>query len=343
MPLIIAASIADGRASVTYAGWVASAVLLGQLLAALVLPALGIRIVQRRLALGFAAMLLAGLLGTLPESSVGLLVGWFVAGLCSGALQYVGITAAAASPRLTLAFALRLGVVMIVAGIIAASVRIVGTFTSYSSTLTALAAVAAIVAATGLAFYRAPFDIGPPATSGRGNLRPTRIAGLATLLFLFVGQTGILAYAIQGATQRGVPLADAALTLAAIKFVVGAWLIYSGLRSASLRRQRIFAIGLLLALSVLTISVAEDIGTFFLGFLLFEITFNSLSAKLQAKVVELAPDLGRSWLTATMLLGAAFGPPLYGSAIELGQGPYFIALAVISAVMPAMWSARSAR
>jgi hypothetical protein len=340
MPLIVATLVEDGRASLVDAGWVASSVLLGQLSAALSLPAIRIRAIHRTLAIGIIVTLLIGLLGTLPESRVGLFLGWFVAGLCCGALQYLGFTTAASSTRPALAFALRLGIVMIVAGAVVAGVRVSGAFASYEATVTVLSLLTGCVAVAGLALYRMTAASTASLAAARRGAPPVQgIIGLATLLVLFMGQTGFMAYAIQGAAERGLPLADTVVALAAMKIVVGVWLVYAARSTTMPRSPRLFAAGAVLALGVLAVAAAEQLALFFLGLLVFEIAFNSLSAALQAKVVEAAPELGRDWLTAAALVGAALGPPLNGGMIALEQGRYFIAFAMISALMPALWTA----
>jgi hypothetical protein len=339
MPLIVAALIADGRMALAEAGWVASAVLLGQLLAALSLPLLGLRIVRRRVAVATILAMLLALFGTLPNSGAGVLLGWFVAGLCCGTLLYLGVTTAAASDRPAPAFALRLGVVMIVAGAVAVSVRMVGDVASYGSIIAALTVITAIVAAAGASLYRAtPRAVAPRAAAPRGSPRLDGVTGLAALLVLFVGQTGFFAYAVQAATARGLPLADTALALAAMKLAVGIWLACSAHSRIMRRSPHLVGAGAMLALGVLVVCGAQQIAAFFVGLLIFELAFNSLSAALQARVVEAAPTLGRDWLTAGILSGAALGPPLNGIMIELGKGDYFIAFAVASALIPALWA-----
>jgi predicted MFS family arabinose efflux permease len=341
MPLIVATLVTDERISLANAGWVASAVLVGQLLAALSLPAIRIRIVGRPSAMIIVLVLLIGLTSTLPDSQIALLLGWFVAGLCFGALQYLGLTTAAASARPAAAFALRLGVVMLIAGAVAASVRLTGTFASYQSTVIALSIIVGGVAAAGLSLYRVMNEAASTRRPARPDGRPSRgIIGLATLLVLFMGQTGFMAYAIQSATQRGLALTDTILALAGMKIIVGAWLISTARGTTMPRPRRLFAVGVMLALGVLAIAAAQHLALFFLGLLVFEIAFNSLSAALQAKIVEAAQELGRSWLTAAALIGAALGPPLNGSMIELAQGHYFIAFAMFSALAPALWAWR---
>jgi hypothetical protein len=338
MPLIVATLVADGRTSLANAGWVASAVLLGQLLAALSLPAIRIHAIGHSAATGVVVVLLVGLLGTLPDIRIGLLLGWFVAGLCSGTLLYLGCTMAAASVRPAAAFVLRLGVVMLVAGAVAAIVRLTGALASYGSTVIALSMIAGLVATAGLALYRAPAEA-PPARALAISARPPSrgIVGLATVLVLFMGQAGFLAYTIESASQRGLPLADTAIALAAMKIAVGAWLIHSARKATMPRSRRMLAAGGALALGIVAIANAQHLATFFVGLLVFEIAFNSLSAALQAKIVEAAPELGRNWLTAAIMIGAALGPPLNGSMIALGMDAYFIAFAMLTALAPGYW------
>jgi hypothetical protein len=72
--------------------------------------------------------------------------------------------------------------------------------------------------------------------------------------------------------------------------------------------------------------------------LAFEISFNILSARLQAQVVTTGALDARLWLTAAISLGAAIGPPVRGLFIAGGVDIWFVALAAATALAPALWS-----
>jgi MFS family permease len=340
MPLIVVSLVADSRTSIAQAGWVATAVLLGQLSTSLALPALAVRTVKRGPSLAVALALLAALMASGLDGATILFTGWFLVGGCCGVLQYLGIVTASNDPSPTFAFTLRLSIVLMIAGAVVVALQAADVLASYLSMLTALAAILGLVLATGLPLYH-------PQT---GNLRPEShkkaggqplgaVGGLATVFLLFVGQTGFLAYAIQSAIERGIATEEAAWALAAMKIVTGAWLLSiarTGLKSA--RRPRFLGLGLLLGFSVFLISYTGHWVGFIVGLIAYEIAFNTLAARLQGQVALAAPQSAGRWLTAAILLGAASGPPLHGAAISADAGAYFIGFAALSALLPSLWA-----
>lgn len=340
VPLIVAILIASGRTSLAGAGWVASALLFGQLAAALWLGATGTRRIARGLAAVTAFVLIVALWSTLRDDPASLLLGWFVGGLSCGALQHLGLMAAAASAHPPLAFPLRLGIVMIVAGCAAIGVRLTGAFASYDSVVIALIILIAALSAAGLTLYRdATTARSIASVTQRAGSTLTGMTGLAAILLLFIGQTGFLAYVLQSATDRGMLLAYTAFALAGMKIATGAWLVFSARHNIAVSRSsHILAVGALLGISVLIASATEQIAAFFLALLLFELAFNTLASAIQAKVMLAAAPGRRTWLTATVLIGAALGPPLNGAMISLALGNYFVVLAAISAFAPALWA-----
>ncbi len=345
MPLIVVTLIADARTSVAQAGWVASSVLIGQLLASLALPVLKIDTVRRRITIAAAFALLLALLATVIEGLALLLIGWALVGACCGLFQYVGTTTASGYFRPVFAFSLRLGIVLVLAGTVAGALQGSNAFASYGSILIVLCAIFGLVLCSGLALYR-PGNVQAPrprqAPPGRSTL--SQIAGLGTVFLLFVGQTGFLTYAVQGAVGRGMALADAAWAVAGMKVIAGIALLLlarGGLQEK--QRTRFLELGLLLAASLVAIAYAGTPAVFFLGLLGFELGLNILAARLQGKVVEAAPQFAGRWLTGTILLGAAAGPALHGVALGISSANLFLYVAVGSALIPALWaSLRSA-
>ena len=340
MPLIVVSLVADSRVSIAQAGWVASAVLLGQLSTSLTLPALAVRTVNRGPAIAVALVLLLAVIISGLGGAIGLFLGWFLAGACCGVLQYLGIVTASNDPSPTFAFSLRLSIVLILAGAVVVALQIGDVLASYLSMLAALGAIFSVVLATGIALYRPRLSNAERANLGTAdNQASHEFGGLGTVFLLFVGQTGFLAYAVQTATGRGMAVEETAWALAAMKIVTGAWLFLiarTGLKTAS--RPRFLGLGLLLGSSVLLISYTGHLVGLLLGLIVFEIAFNTLAARLQGKVVMLAPQFAGQWLTGAIFLGAASGPPLHGAAISAGVGAYFIGFAALSALLPSLWA-----
>ena len=153
IPLILVTLIAGGRVSTAEAGWIASAILLGQLLSSITLPALKITIVRRVLAFGAALLLLAGLSMTTMASSVSLYIGWFLVGGSAGVLMFLGTVSAAHYRNTTFAFSMRLGVVLCLAGSIIAGLLISQALVSNSSLLLALLLIFSLLLTVGLFLY----------------------------------------------------------------------------------------------------------------------------------------------------------------------------------------------
>lgn len=340
MPLIVASLVADSRTSVAQAGWVAAAILLGQLSTSLALPALAVRTVNRGPAVAVAGALLLALMASGMGGAASLFLGWFLVGACCGVLQYLGVVTASNDPSPTFAFSLRLSIVLMLAGAVVITLRAADVLASYLSMLTALAAAFGVVLATGLSLYHPPRGSPESASARKSASRsPREVVGLITVFLLFVGQTGFLAYAIQNAIERGMVIEETAWAFAGMKIVTGIWLLTiarTGFRNTL--RPRFFALGLVLGFSLIVISYTGRWSGFFVGLIAFEIAFNTLAARLQGAVAMAAPQFTGRWLTAAFLLGAASGPPLNGAAITAEAGPYFIGFAVLSALLPGLWA-----
>jgi hypothetical protein len=161
---------------------------------------------------------------------------------------------------------------------------------------------------------------------------------------LFVGQTGFLAYVIQSAGDRGLPVAEVVWAFAGIKVAAGLILLVLLRFAREAGQTRFLGLGMLLGACIVTVSLTRETFLFFVAMLLFEVAFNTLSARLQAtvsarlqaRVVSVCPGCA-GWLTGAILLGAAAGPPLNGMAIGAHAGAVFIALAVASALVPETW------
>jgi hypothetical protein len=195
-PLIVAVVVTDGRMSVADAGWVATAVLLGTLATAILLPLLDATDHPTVLRAMLAGILLFGLL--LSSFAGLLLVGWFIVGMCCGGFQYLGTSTAATHSRPAFAFPIRLGTVLCIAGLTVAAVRSIET-DSYLVMLFVLAVVLGLITATGIVLY-GPLKSRERAVD-RDPASPLKYLALAIVFVLFVGQTGLLAYVVQQAAR----------------------------------------------------------------------------------------------------------------------------------------------
>lgn len=133
-------------------------------------------------------------------------------------------------------------------------------------------------------------------------------------------------------------LADAAWAVAGMKFIAGVALLSianKGLNDQ--QRPRFLELGRLLGAGIVAVSYAQAPMMFFLGLLGVEIALNFLSARMQGKVAEVAPQFVGRWLTGTILLGAASGPILHGALLSAGGGTYFLGFGILSALIPELW------
>jgi hypothetical protein len=334
-PLIIPVLVVDGRASVADAGWIATAVLLGQFATALALPLLDVRLIARGPAVALAVTLLLGLVLSGLAGMPALLLGWFVVGVCCGGLQYLGTITAATHSRPAFAFPIRLGVVLCLAGAAAGALQWTAGLASYREMLVVLIAVFSLILIVGIALHH-PIEPQRRILEKDAQAGTLKYVALAIVFVLFVGQSGLLAYVIQGATERGIVLRDASWALAVMKVAAGVCLLMLARKGLQNRQNPRFAeLGAVLAISNFVVATTTDPIVFFLGLLGLEIGFNLLSARLQARVSDIAPYFGGQWLVATMLLGAASGPALHGLAIGVGSDAAFVAFAMLSALVPA--------
>jgi len=333
-PLIIAVLVIDGRTAVYDAGWITTATLLGQFGVALFLPLFGVGVIARTNAIALAVMLLAGLLLSGSDGMSALLLGWFVVGGCCGGLQYLGTLAAAAHPNPRFAYSVRLGVVLSLAGFVAGALQWTAGLSAYRTMTAVLMIVFSTLLVIGLLLYR-PVESRDGRHGGKTEFRLATYFGLAILFVLFVGQSGLLAYAVQNATERGIGLKNASWALAAMKVAAGWTLLFLARRVRRNDRNPSFAVlGTMLAVSDLVVATTTNSLMFFLGLLGLETGFNLISARLQAEVARGTSFFGSQWLLATMLFGAASGPSLRGATVGLDVGDAFVLFAMLSAVSP---------
>jgi MFS family permease len=348
LPLLIAAVIAQGKLPLAQAGWVASACLAGQLVASIVLPLLGFTYLKRNhAAMAIATLLVAVLCSSLPFAG-SLLVSWFVVGLACGNLYFLATTTAAAQPNREAAFAVRLSLTLVVSGLVIFALQLAKGFNDYATLAVQLSIVFAVLTLLGLWLYEPPQPAAnsPIASQNtpKHTVAPTdgRWYGLLVIFIVFVGQPGFWAYAVQNVQQRGIALEHVAYGIAVCKLAAGLWLYVNSKYRSKVQTKPLAAIdlllpGLVLVAALLCMSLASLAIVFMLGVLLWELSLNVLSARLQAAVVNDNPTRAGVWLTAAVFLGAATGPALHGLALQLGAGAVFVAYACMSALVPFVW------
>lgn len=339
MSFIVALAATDGLLSVAEAGWIGGLYTAGTLVATILLPLAGARRVTR-LPLIAGLTLLAGALawGTLARSTAALLGGWFVAGLVGGLYAFLGSTAAAASPDRLLAFGTRLGLVLLLAAAVIGGAHLSGGFRSYGHAVLVVGVGITVVTLAALKSYRAPsLAAGRPAQAASGiEQAGGGVGGLVVAALFFAGQTGFYAYAILLALRNGVSGEDLALIYVAAKLVAAGVVLSWG------TRERVgaptAAMGMLIALAVVTVAVSRDVSMFAAGIGVWHIAVNVQSTRVQAVAVACDPvRLGR-WLAAAMAIGATSGPVAHGALLSVGAGAWFIGFTVLSGALPWAWS-----
>jgi hypothetical protein len=338
VPLIVVALIADSRTSVAGAGWVASAILFGQLSTALLLPALGIQSVRRAYVFGAAVILTVGVAISSAAEYLVVLTGWFLVGQCCGVFSYLGTVVAAQFSRPVFAFSLRLGIVLIFAGCVSGVLQLFGMLASYRDLLTVVAGALIPMVACGTALHH-PISVQEGYVyQATQRLKVGSFAGLLTVYLFFVGQTGYLSYAVQQAVGRGMTFESTALSLALMKISAGIWVLCTScVGHDDLKSTRFGYLTVVLIIAIIALFYSKHIVVFFLALLAIEMALNRLSARLQAAVVAARPKFAGRWLTGIMLLGAASGPPLNGFMISIGLDGAFVLICVFSALGPLLW------
>lgn len=344
LPFLVLSLVIEGRVDVSVAGWVGSAFLLGMLTSALLLPLLRISRLDRWQAVSAIAVIEALLyfsVGTIVWAL--LLCQWFVIGFACGALQFLGATAAAASHDRPRAFALRLSVTLVLASAVIVCLSQLGNQAGYSVFADFLAGAFLVMALLGACLYanQSPPTASSATSSGATSLSISGdLSGLFVVFLFFVGQPGFWAYSMQSAAARGLELQYAAWVMAAVKIVSALTLLRrptSGDLGSSL--ANLLASGVSIGGGIYLMSSANTVVTFFIGFLLWEVALNLVSARLQGLVVAANPMVAGAWITGAMLLGAATGPVVHGAMIAWGAELTFLSYSALSGLFPLMWVA----
>jgi hypothetical protein len=340
MPLIIAAIIADGKVSVAEAGWLASARAIGELLVSLMLPATGaLHLSRTSIAVASASLLLA-VLAAASESPAVILVSFFIIGACSAGLKFAGTMSAAAYHSRSFAFLFRLALVLGLAGATICCLFAMRAYASYETFLRQFALWMLPALACGSLLYRPAPTTQPVSTKDARAVSTSGAAGLTIAYLFFLGISGFMTFIAQQALSRGLNGQELVLGFGVMKIVAGAWLLLaaSGLRHGSRAALGSFEVIALVA-AIWIVYLSTTMALFLAGLLLLEITLNGTSARLQARVVDVAPQSAK-WLNCVMLLGFASGPPLNGLAINLGSETAFVVLSTTTALLPLLWQQR---
>jgi hypothetical protein len=341
LPFLVLSLVMEGRVDIAYAGWVGSAYLIGMLSSGLLLPAFKVTRLTRWHALGAMGAIVVSLALSIGSNLLPLLLLlWFVVGFACGGLQFLGATTAAAAPNKPQAFALRLAVVLIVASGVIVALALFGGQKSYSAFAYFLIGAFVLAACTGLTLYRTIPATPPGAAAGAGAAPAQRSwSGLAVVFAFFAGQPGFWAYAMQSASQRNLDLRDAAFVIAASKIISAVVLVYSSKKNPQASGLLgLVGLGCAVAAGIVAMTYSSVVAAFFVGFLLWELALNVLSARLQGIVVAASPGHAGVWITGAILLGAATGPIVHGAAIGVGIAPVFVAYAALSGLFPFFWA-----
>lgn len=345
LPFLVLTLVSEGRLDIAYAGWVGSAFLLGMLSSGVLLPAMGVCSLKRWHALGALGAIVVAIAISVEVSLLPVFLAlWYVVGLACGGLQFLGATAATASANKPQAFALRLAVALLMAGAVIVLLSQSGGHESYALLAHCLMGSFALAACVGLGLYRPVLAARPaagpthPAPAVAGNW-----SGLVVVFAFFVGQPGFWAYAVQSASQRGLDLVGAAFVIAASKAISALVLISSRADSSAKSTRMLLGLGCLVAAGIVVMTYSLAVMVFLVGFLIWELALNLLSARLQGAVVATSPAHAGPRITGAILLGAASGPMIHGAAIGSGVESAFIAYAAFSGFLPFFWVLARAR
>jgi hypothetical protein len=339
-PLIIIVIVADGRIAVSDAGWILSVRAIGELLASIALPLLGIAEVGRTISLAASALFLGALVAAQLADLTAMLLGFFVLGAAGGVLKFLGTLAASTYRNRTFAFLFRLASVLGIAGGAICVLFAANAFTSYPALLGRLIVIVVPILMLGGFLYK---PLRQPASGPAHHAQAPSMSGVFGLLILylfFVAISGFMAYVGQQAAIRGVSVKDTVLSIGTIKILAAAWLLIAASFLPRDARKEIVAweIALLLA-GIWLVSLSSNVLEFFAGLLVLEISLNGCSARLQSAIVGAAPHFAGRWLNGVILLGTASGPPLYGLAIGADMQAVFLALSSAVVCLPLVWQA----
>jgi hypothetical protein len=337
-PLIVIVIVADGRMSVSEAGWILSVRAIGELLASIALPILGVVELSRSISRAASLLFLTALLAAQLTNLAAVLLGFFVLGASSGVLKFLGTVAASTYRDRTFAFTFRLGSVLAIAGVAICVLFATNALTAYGTLLERLFLIASPILMLGGWLYKPP----PRSTSVSAHHEQAEtnrgFSGLLVLYLFFVSISGFMAYVGQQASTRGLSIGDTVLSIGTIKISAAVWLLAAASFAARKKRSEIVLLEVaLLVAAIWIVFLSSNTLEFFAGLLLLEITLNGCSARLQSAVVGAAPRFAGRWLNGVILLGTATGPPLYGLAIGVGAQSAFMVSSSVIICLPLVW------
>jgi hypothetical protein len=349
LPILVLSLSIDGRLDASHAGWVGSAYMIGQLFITVVLPLVAVRQLHWHFACAAVLGMLASAWLSVIAGTTGLLASWFAIGCLGGTLYYLGTLTAAFSSNRRFAFAIRMGVSSSLGATLILGLQVFRPAVDYPSVIALYMILTTIVGAAGLALLGRPERMAdgasadqpkrsPPARPASGAL----IAGLVVLFCLFAGQHGLWAYAVKGANERGLAVAQLLWAMVASK-MAGAIVVFASVRGApAAAGDSMRGAGAAVALGGAIVAFTADAALYWAGLLLWEVGLNVLSARFQTAIAQRDPQRGGKWITAAIFLGAALGPAIAGASHGAGAFAVFAAFAVMTALAPPVWGALTA-
>lgn len=343
LPFLVLSLVSSGRIQVAFAGWVGASFLIGMLSSALLLPAFKVPSLSRWHAFIAVCAIVAALIFSIESNQLFIfLMLWYMVGLACGSLQFLGATTAATAINKSQAFALRLAIALILASGVIIALAQFDSQKSYARLGFFLIGTFTLSAVIGLALYKSvQSTLNPNQLSHPNSIVSTKRSwsGLVIIFCFFVGQPGFWAYAMQSASQRGLDLKDAAMVIAASKIFSAFVLIYNSRKnSISNGFAGLVALGCAIAIGIFVMTYSSAVMLFFIGFLIWELALNVLSARIQGMVVAANPSHAGAWITGAIMLGAATGPVIHGAAIGGNIEWVFITYAAGVGLLPFLWA-----
>ncbi len=337
MPFMVSLATTDGRLSVERAGLLGSSYMAGLLAATIGLPTVGCRRVTARAAFACIPCLATALWLGETQGEVALLIGWIVIGAICGLFQFLGSTSAASYPDRHFVLGLRLALVLLASSAVIGIGGLLGGFGTFGGASLSLASSFALCSLIGLIWYRQP-----PLPDKEASLprhlasKGGRWSGLIVVLVFFAGQVGFSAYAAHLAIRNGVSASELPLTYALCKAVGACALLKWGISTRS--GSPTFLVGAALGASLGAMALSHSLAWFAIGLLVWEVTINLQSTRLQAIVLSRQPVSGGLWLPAAIAAGGGIGPSIHGALIGQSAEHWFLVLSLGSAILPAAWA-----
>lgn len=348
LPILIASTVVKGTLAISEAGWVAAALMLGNLTSSIALPSLGFKSLSLRQVLLAVVLFIGGMTLTSSGSVAVLLFGWLLTGLACGAMLFFGVTVMSSNAKLRWAFTVRLGYVLALASAVALLMLALQTWSSSSSYLHLLSVVLAVtVVLCGMALALSGLAGEPePANASSGNARPPaqssirvqfRRSGMTIMLLLFAGQTGFWIYSGIISDQKGYSLTTFIWAVSVAKALASIYLFARTRLNGSSAARSMLLGGAGCIFGILLMYSTDLVAAFVGGLVFWQIAFNSLSARLQGELIAVDPAKGGRWLTAVIMIGTALGPLFHGATLHFHAEAVFVLLCCMSAALPYFW------